>query len=44
MAYLDDIICWVDTLQEMEQIIGLITAVLDEAGLRLNGKKSYFRT
>ena len=44
MVYLDDIICWGDSLEEIEQIIYKIVDALDEAGLKLNGEKSCFLT
>ena len=44
IVYLDDIICWADSLDEMDQIIGKIVNALTEAGLKLNGEKSCFLT
>lgn len=42
MVYLDIIICWADSLEEMEQVISKIVVPLDEAELRLNCEKSCF--
>jgi len=44
IVYLDDIICWADSLDEMEDIIWRIVTALEEAGLKLNGEKSCFLT
>lgn len=44
IVYLDDIICWADSLEEMEKIIEKIVNALEEAGLKLNGEKSCFLT
>ncbi len=44
IVYLDDIICWADSLEEMESIIDEVCACMGAAGLRLNGEKSCFLT
>ena len=44
MVYLDDVICWGDSLEEMEGIITRIVDSLSAAGLKLNGEKSCFLT
>ena len=44
MVYLDDVICWGDSLEEMEGIITIVVDSLCAAGLKLNGEKSCFLT
>ena len=44
LVYLDDVICWGDSLKEMEDVITVIVTSLDAAGLKLNGEKSCFLT
>ena len=44
IVYLDDIICWADTLEEMEAILDKVVASMQAAGLKLNGEKSCFLT
>ena len=44
IVYLDDIICWGDSLDEMQCTITKIVSALEEAGLKLNGEKSCFLT
>ena len=41
---MDDVICWGDTLDEMEGIITIIVDSLSAAGFKLNGEKSCFLT
>ena len=41
---MDDVICWGDSLEEMEGIITIIVDSLSAAGLKLNGEKSCFLT
>lgn len=40
MVYLDDIICWADTREELEKIVREVVARLAREGLKLNGEKS----
>ena len=44
LVYLDDVICWGDSLEEMESVVTVIVNALDNAGLKLNGEKSCFLT
>jgi hypothetical protein len=44
LVYLDDVICWGDSLEEMEGTITIIVNSLSAAGLKLNGEKSCFLT
>jgi hypothetical protein len=44
IVYLDDIILWADTLEEMEENLKFICDTMAEAGLKLNGEKSNFLT
>jgi Reverse transcriptase (RNA-dependent DNA polymerase) len=44
LVYLDDVICWADSLQEMEDVLTIVITSLDSAGLKLNGEKSCFLT
>ena len=44
IVYLDDIILWADTLEEMESLIDYVVERMQEAGLKLNGEKSSFLT
>ena len=44
IVYLDDIICWADSLEEMEDILTKVCEAMTEAGLKLNGEKSCFLT
>ncbi len=44
LVYLDDVICWGDSLEEMESVVTLVVNALDTAGLKLNGEKSCFLT
>ena len=41
---MDDVICWGDSLEEMEGIITIIVDSLSAAGHKLNGEKSCFLT
>lgn len=40
MVYLDDIICWADSLSELEEIVSTVIQRLRGVGLKLNGEKS----
>ena len=40
IVYLDDIKCWADSLDEMEDILTKVCEAMTEAGLKLNGEKS----
>jgi hypothetical protein len=44
LIYLDDVICWGDSLEEMGGTITIIVNSLYAAGLKLNGEKSCFLT
>lgn len=44
IVYLDDVICWADTLEEMEEILKFVCDEMENAGLKLNGEKSCFLT
>ena len=44
VVYLDDIILWADTLEEMEENLKFICDAMAAAGLKLNGEKSNFLT
>jgi hypothetical protein len=44
IVYLDDIICWADSLEEMERTLDKVCKAMESAGLRLNGEKSCFLT
>jgi hypothetical protein len=44
LVYLDDVICWADSLQEMENVLAIVITSLEAAGLKLNGEKSCFLT
>ena len=44
IVYLDDIILWADTLEEMEELIDYVVKQMADAGLMLNGEKSNFLT
>ena len=44
IVYLDDIICWADSLDEMEEILNSVCSIMAGAGLKLNGEKSSFLT
>lgn len=44
IVYLDDVICWADSLEKLEEIISKVCEAMTEAGLKLNGEKSCFLT
>lgn len=44
IVYLDDIICWADSLEEMASILDYVCEAMTLAGLKLNGEKSCFLT
>ena len=44
IVYLDDIILWADSLEELSETIDLVVNQMQGAGLKLNGEKSNFLT
>ena len=44
IVYLDDIICWADSLEEMDAVLEEVCKAMEDAGLKLNGEKTTFLT